>query len=111
MSEERRECPGSGSGENDDRPRFLTTRAAALYCGFKTTSALRKAKLEGRIKAAGRRGGRGTWMWNREELDRFLCGVPDGRFTTERSGAPPSIGEAHEAVKRVEVSSEQLGLR
>ena len=28
---------------------FLTTREATAYCGFKTASALRKAKLEGRI--------------------------------------------------------------
>ena len=29
--------------------RYLSTREAAAYCGFKTTSALRKAHLAGRI--------------------------------------------------------------
>src|SRR6202023_3548043 len=38
---------------------LLTTRAASAYCGFRSTSALRKAKLEGRLEPAGRRGGRG----------------------------------------------------
>ena len=52
-----------------DWPRYLTTTAAARYCGFKTSSALRKAKLEGRIAPVGRRGGRGTLMWSRESLD------------------------------------------
>jgi hypothetical protein len=52
----------------------MTTAAAAVYCGFRSASALRKAKLEGRVRPAGRRGGRGTWMWAREELDRFLRG-------------------------------------
>ncbi len=73
---------------------FLTTREATAYCGFKTASALRKAKLEGRIAPAGRRGGLGTWMWPRESLDCFLRGAlarrAPGRVpATERSGAPP----------------------
>ena len=50
---------------------FLTTREAAAYCGFKTTGALRKAAREGRIKPAGRRGGSGTWMWQRERPGRI----------------------------------------
>jgi hypothetical protein len=56
--------------------RYLSTREASLYCGFKTTGALRKALLEGRIRAVGRRGGTGTLMWERGELDRFLRGEP-----------------------------------
>src|SRR5688500_9735784 len=36
---------------------YMTTRQAAAYCGFKTTGALRKAHMEGRIRPAGRRGG------------------------------------------------------
>jgi hypothetical protein len=55
-------------------PPLLTTRAAAAYCGFKTTGAIRKARLEGRLTPVGKRGGRGTWMWSREELDQFLRG-------------------------------------
>ena len=73
---------------------FLTTREATAYCGFKTTAALRKARLESRIAPAGRRGGSGTWVWAREDLDRFLRGAPARRApgrvpATERSGAPP----------------------
>jgi hypothetical protein len=56
--------------------RYLSTREASLYCGFKTTGALRKALLEGRVRAVGRRGGTGTLMWEREDLDRFLRGEP-----------------------------------
>jgi len=39
---------------------LLATRAAATYCGFKTTGALRKAHLEGRVVPVGRRGGGGN---------------------------------------------------
>jgi hypothetical protein len=53
---------------------FLTTREAAAYCGFATTGALRKARLEGRIVPIGRRGGRGTLMWSLDDLGRFLRG-------------------------------------
>jgi hypothetical protein len=53
---------------------FLTTREAAAHCGFKTTSALRRAKLEGRIAPVSRRGGRGTLMSSSDSLDGFLRG-------------------------------------
>lgn len=71
---------------------LLTTRDAAAYCGFKTTGALRKVRLEGRIVPAGRRGGTGTWMWAREELDRFLRGEAPAKMVLERPGAPPEGG-------------------
>ena len=35
----------------------MTTAEAARYCGFKTTAAIRKAHLEGRLVPLGRRGG------------------------------------------------------
>jgi hypothetical protein len=53
--------------------RFLTTREAADHCGYRSTSALRKAKLEGRIRPAGQRGGTGTLMWVGGP-DAFLIG-------------------------------------
>jgi hypothetical protein len=53
---------------------FLTTAEAATYCGFKTAAGLRKARMLGRVAAWGRRGGRGTLMWRREDLDAFLAG-------------------------------------
>ncbi len=59
------------------RPRhLLSSRQAADYCGFRTTGALRKAHMQGRIFPAGRRGGAGTWM--------LLNGTP---------GTPPDGGE------------------
>ena len=36
---------------------FFTTADAARYCGYRTTGALRKAAMLGRIKPVGRRGG------------------------------------------------------
>ena len=49
----------------------LPTSEAALYCGFKTPSALRKAHLERRVFPVGKRGGRGTWMWYRVVPERL----------------------------------------
>jgi hypothetical protein len=40
----------------------MTTAEAAGYCGFKTTAAIRKALLDGRLVPLGRRGGTGTYM-------------------------------------------------
>jgi hypothetical protein len=93
---------------------LLTTREATAYCGFKTTAALRKARLEGRIAPAGRRGGSGTWVWAREDLDRFLRGAPARRApgrvpATERSGAPP-YGGSHGEAEELEVVQGQLDL-
>jgi len=69
----------------DDDPRralapghspYLTTVDAARYCGFKTSSAIRKAHHEGRLLPVGRRGGTGTWVWAVTDLDRFMRGEP-----------------------------------
>jgi hypothetical protein len=60
-----------GPGPLPSLPPLLTTRAAA-YCGFKTTGAIRKARIEWRLTPVGKRGGRGTWMWSSEELDQFF---------------------------------------
>lgn len=54
----------------------VTTREAAALCGFRTSSALRKAHLEGRIYPVGRRGGRGTHVWLVVDLVRFMRGLP-----------------------------------
>src|SRR5690349_10216927 len=67
---------------------LLTTDEAAQYCGFRTTGAIRKAMMEGRLKPAGRRGGKGTWMWEIDELDRFLRGAPL-TLGAEHPDAPP----------------------
>ncbi len=59
---------------NDLFPPLMPTTRAASYCGYRTTGALRKAMLRGQVAPAGRRGGKGTWMWRREDLDAFLVG-------------------------------------
>ena len=78
---------------------FLTTADAARYCGYRTTGALRKAAMEGRIEPVGRRGGTGTLMWRRGDLDHFLC---DGRRRTVSGGLAGSAsthdGGTHEQV-------------
>ncbi len=53
-------------------PALMTTRVASEYCGYRTPGALRKAKRDGKIAPAGRRGGTGPMMWRREDLDEFL---------------------------------------
>src|SRR5688572_3986214 len=68
---------------------LLTTAEAAAYCGFKSSSTLRKAKMDGRLTPVGRRGGRGTWMWRRADLDGFLAGHPRVSVTPGRPGTPP----------------------
>ena len=83
--------------------RFGLPRAAA-YLGFKTTGGLRKAHLEQRIFPAGRRGGRGTYIWSVEPLDRFLRGEPPAILSEERSGAPP-----HGGAKRARVNDVTTG--
>ncbi|MCA9595404.1 MAG: helix-turn-helix domain-containing protein [Myxococcales bacterium] len=107
-----RAAPSAAAADADPEPppspppsRLLTTREAAAYCGFKSTSALRKAKHEGRISPAGRRGGRGTLMWDLAELDRFLEGRAPGTIAADRPGAP-SEGDAH---GQLDTSLEQLG--
>ena len=64
-----------GDNEQIFERRYLTTAEAAEYCGYKTPGALRKAKLEGRIKPAGRRGGgNGAMSWSVDDLDAFMRG-------------------------------------
>jgi len=74
---------------------FLTTAEAAAYCGFKTTAGLRKARMLGRVAAWGRRGGRGTLMWKREDLDEFLRGgrVQNGNLKVVARERPEERGE------------------
>ena len=49
--------PANDLGHTRDSP--MTTAEAARYCGFKTTAAIRKALLDGRLVPLGRRGGTG----------------------------------------------------
>jgi|SRR5580658_2760064 hypothetical protein len=88
---------------------FLTTREAAAYCGFKTAGALRKAKLEGRIAPAGRRGGSGTLMWNREALDRYLQGNAPASVPGGRARTPPEVNGGMHDDQAVGSEVEQLG--
>ena len=79
--------PANDLGHTRDSP--MTTAQAARYCGFKTTAAIRKALLEGRLVPLGRRGGTGTYMWSRQALDAFLAGARDAIVPCGRPGAPP----------------------
>ncbi|HEX4760008.1 MAG TPA: hypothetical protein VH256_04370 [Thermoleophilaceae bacterium] len=79
--------------------RLLSTAEAATYCGLKTTGALRKARLEGRLVAAGRRGGAGTWTWDVADLERFLRGVSMGlkkRANLVKTAGHPQISSPSE---------------
>ncbi|MBK8695067.1 MAG: helix-turn-helix domain-containing protein [Deltaproteobacteria bacterium] len=72
---------------------YYTTAEAAEFCRFRTTGAIRKAVKEGRLRSVGPRGGHGTHIFLREELDRFMRGgVPDaaGR-TAEGPGRPQDL--------------------
>lgn len=75
--------------------KYFTTEEAASYCGFKSTGALRTAKLRGQVKPAGRRGGTGPLMWEIAELDRFLTGgggeisSPSPLYKTPRRASQP----------------------
>jgi len=55
---------------------LVTTKEAAALLGFRSTSAVRKAYMEGRIRPAGRRGSRRTHVWQVGELRRFMRGIP-----------------------------------
>src|SRR5688572_2906023 len=67
---------------------ILDAQEAARYCGFKTPSGLRKARLRGQVTPFGRRG-QGTWLYTRAELDRFLGRGGTGTVAEERAGTPP----------------------
>ena len=73
-----------------DRP-YLTSAEAALYCGFKTIGGIQQAVRRGKLKPAGRRGGTGTYVFAREDLDAFLTG---GLQPHERLFVPPEVNEA-----------------
>jgi len=86
--------PANDLDHTGDSP--MTTAQAARYCGFKTTAAIRKALLDGRLVPLGRRGGTGTYMWSRQALDAFLAGARGGIVPLGRPGAPPTnIGGHH----------------
>jgi hypothetical protein len=91
-------------------PDRMPTTVAARYCGFKTTGGLRKAFLDGRITPAGRRGGVGSWTWEKTELDRFMSQTPRAVTTTP---APPveSPGTPHRANTRKLGPASEAALR
>lgn len=98
----------SPTAENDSRLRdaerhLLTTAEAAAFCGFRTAGALRKVAMEGRVAPAGRRGGRGTQMWEVDALERFLRGDARVILKPERSGAPRLRGEDEQVRERLEL--------
>jgi hypothetical protein len=93
-----------------DEECYVPTAAAAKYLGFRSTSAVRKAVMEGRLFAVGRRGGVGPLLFTRAELDRFARGSPPATLAADRPGAPPGDGEAH-GQDEVDATLEVLGWR
>lgn len=77
---------------------YLTTLEAAIYCGFRTTGAIRKAVKDGRLVSAGRRGGNGMHVFLRAELDRFLTGTPGARTEPDRLRASSKEGAQGKSV-------------
>ena len=64
-------------------PSIMPTRLAYQYCGFESPSSLRKAKHDGKVVALGRRGGGGTLMWRKRDLDDFIAGrIPASESST-----------------------------
>jgi hypothetical protein len=56
-------------------PDLMLTPLAARYCGYTSSSGLRKAYLDRRVRPCGRRGGRGAWTWAKADLDMFMRGA------------------------------------
>src|ERR1700733_14753513 len=86
--------PANDNAHPADAP--MTTAAAARYCGFKSTAAIRKAFRDGRLTPIGRRGGTGTYMWSRLALEAFLAGSRSDIVPAGRPGANPArVGGTH----------------
>lgn len=64
--------------------RLLITRDAAVYCGYKSPSGLRKAHFDGKIAPVGRRGGSGPLVWRVADLDKFLLGRGSASFRASK---------------------------
>jgi hypothetical protein len=78
---------------SSDAHTLLTTRQAAEFCAFKTAGAIRKAVMEGRLNPVGRRGGRGTMVFRREDLEAFMLGrTPRAIPDAGRPRVPPPGG-------------------
>lgn len=65
--------PAQVSNPTIHSPRYLATKEAAAYCGYRTGAGLRKAAYAGLVQSTGKRGGRGTSTWDVVELDRFMA--------------------------------------
>jgi hypothetical protein len=87
----------SPASATDQWPELMSTSVAARYCGYKTTSGLRKAHLDKKVFPVGRRGGAGSWSWARADLDRFLRGGAPAAgqdVSTRMPSEPPPRSES-----------------
>ncbi|WP_394831827.1 hypothetical protein LVJ94_35455 [Pendulispora rubella] len=66
-----RPAPDEPATSKFDKP-LLKTTLAAEYCGYETPAGLFLAWKRKEVEPYGRRGEKGTWLWARTELDRFL---------------------------------------
>jgi len=71
---------------------YLTTAQAAAFLGYKTKAGLLMAMAKGKIKPAGRRGGTGTYVWLKSDLDCFLTGGVGSLYGRSENGLETPCG-------------------
>src|SRR5579872_1777147 len=93
----------SGRPDGMEFPPFMPTPLAALYCGFRTAKGLHAAFRKGKVHPYGRRGGSGTYVWKRDDLDEFLRGSKEMGDPVEvrDDGQDPAAGNLGSEGRRV----------
>ena len=86
---------------------LLTNAQAADYCGYRSTSAIRRAVHDGRLVPVGRRGGSGTLMFRRSDLDGFSARGRRDSVSSGRPSTPPM--EDADGQNEVDETMEALG--
>lgn len=71
--------------------KYLTTKQAAAYCGFKSTAGIYSALRRGQLRAS-RRGGTGDYVFSEKDLDEYM-GQP--------VATPDSVESSRPAVRPV----------
>lgn len=88
---------------------YLSAPDAAKYVGYDNVEALRKARERGLVVPVGRRGGKGPYMFRREDLDAFVRGEvkppksdpPPRRRRGRRSRAAATTAEREAEMKAI----------
>ena len=106
--DEQERVPRKSEGMDLNKP-FLTTAEAARYCGFKTAGGLRKAKHDGHVHPAGRRFGTKTLIWRKDDLDRYLLGLPPAAGDGVEQVIADAVKEGCDERSEVGEALEKLG--